>query len=109
MSDVVIRVENVWKQYRLGSLKTIWSGLRRAVSRPESSDTESEFWALKDIAFEVRRGETVGIVGHNGSGKSTLLKTLCGVTNPTRGHLALTGRVVPLIEVGAGFHPELSG
>jgi ABC-type polysaccharide/polyol phosphate transport system ATPase subunit len=70
---------------------------------------DDEFWAVKDVSFEVRPGESVGIVGHNGSGKSTMLKMLTGILKPTRGHVTINGRIAALIEVGAGFHPDLSG
>lgn len=71
--------------------------------------TAQWFWALKDIDFQVRKGETVGITGPNGSGKSTLLKLIAGVTQPTKGKIHVQGRIAPLIELGAGFHPELTG
>jgi lipopolysaccharide transport system ATP-binding protein len=120
MSDVAIRVEGLGKRYRIGGPKERYRTLRdqigRAVSAPlralrrrgEAADDRT-FWALRDVSFEVKRGEVVGIIGRNGAGKSTLLKILSRITEPTTGEVALYGRVGSLLEVGTGFHPELTG
>jgi ABC-type polysaccharide/polyol phosphate transport system ATPase subunit len=91
---VAVRFDAVSKKYRL----------RQAVAR-----RDEDFWALRDVSFDVARGETLGIIGHNGAGKSTILKLLSRITAPTKGTITLDGRVAALIEVGSGFHPELSG
>jgi ABC-type polysaccharide/polyol phosphate transport system ATPase subunit len=118
MDDVVIKVDNLWKRYGLplpgfvrkgqGWLKrNLSSHARRSASRPEL-EKESHF-ALKDFSLEVKRGQTLGIIGHNGAGKSTLLKILAGVTLPTSGRVEILGRVFPMIELNAGIHPEFTG
>lgn len=123
MSEIAIRVENLSKQYRIGrrhQYKTIRDSVMDAVSarfrRAENSDALStgngegtRIWSLKDVSFDVTRGEVVGIIGRNGAGKSTLLKILSRITEPTQGHVQLRGRVGSLLEVGTGFHVELTG
>ena len=122
MTDVAIRVENLGKEYRIGTrrrgyktlreslvntLTTPFQLLSRLTAHPPPSS--EHFWALKDVSFEVQKGEVVGIVGRNGAGKSTLLKILSRITRPTQGHAEIHGRVGSLLEVGTGFHPELTG
>ena len=109
MNEPVIRVENISKKYRLGAKTsgTLYHQLWQKITQPVSKS--SEFWALKDISFEVNVGEVIGIIGPNGAGKSTLLKILSKITEPTKGKAYLKGRVSSLLEVGTGFHPELTG
>ena len=123
-ANAALRVENLGKQYRIGSsigatdlretLTNVltWPVRRlRSSGRNEASErrTSEVFWALRDVDFEVNHGEVVGIIGRNGAGKSTLLKVLSGITEPTEGRVELYGRVGSLLEVGTGFHPELTG
>jgi lipopolysaccharide transport system ATP-binding protein len=130
MSDLAIKVENLWKQYRYGAIshrtlrKDLQSWWARVQGKPDPnvpvdfnfspftnnvSQGEDSFWALKDISFEVKQGDVLGIIGKNGAGKSTLLKIMSRVTTPTKGQIKLKGRVASLLEVGTGFHPELTG
>jgi len=113
MSSLAIRVEKLGKQYRIGTLAsqryqtlrdTLTSVFDRSLREPKGT-----IWALKDISFEVEEGQVLGIVGRNGAGKSTLLKILSRVTDPTEGYGEIRGRVGSLLEVGTGFHPELTG
>ena len=106
MSEDVIQFRSVSKRFRLHHHRT----LREFVPALLRGQAFSEpFYALRDVSFSVRRGETVGIVGRNGSGKSTVLKLIAGVTAPSSGQVLVRGRVSPLIELGAGFHPDLTG
>jgi homopolymeric O-antigen transport system ATP-binding protein len=114
MSQSVIQVDNLSKRYRLGQTKTLRQRLAgmivpgRGNGRADSG-AEREFWALKDVSFQVQPGRVLGVIGHNGAGKSTLLKLLSRITDPTSGHASIRGRVASLLEVGTGFHPELTG
>lgn len=119
MSEHAVRVTDLWKEYRLGfrgrAGETLYDllsrvlRLRRREADVTSPGDASRFWALREVAFELRRGETLGIIGRNGAGKSTLLKVLTRITEPTRGRVEIRGRVASLLEVGTGFHPELTG
>jgi homopolymeric O-antigen transport system ATP-binding protein len=118
MSDVAIEVENLSKLYRISHLakqKTVRDAVHHGMRlvwrrlRWKSRPNREEFWALRDLSFQVKRGEVVGIIGRNGAGKSTLLKVLSRITEPTTGRITIRGRIASLLEVGTGFHPELSG
>ncbi|MFK8184196.1 MAG: ABC transporter ATP-binding protein [Phormidesmis sp.] len=125
MSNTVVRVENLGKRYKIGSLKEnqSYTALRDILSNGiqnitkrfssekilEKNIADEGFWALDNISFKINQGDRVGIIGHNGAGKSTLLKVLSRITEPTKGRIHLKGRVASLLEVGTGFHPELTG
>jgi lipopolysaccharide transport system ATP-binding protein len=116
MSDTAIRIDNLSKRYRIGTAQAydtlrdlIAENVKRLVRRGAGPAANNHIWALKDIALEVPAGEILGVIGHNGAGKSTLLKILSRITRPTQGRLEINGRVASLLEVGTGFHPELTG
>jgi len=121
---VAVRVQDVHKRYLLGNigygtlrhdLQSWWSRLRglddpnAKLGQPQFGDQNEEFWALKGVSFDIEQGERVAIMGRNGSGKSTILKIMSRLTTPTRGTVRMRGRVASLLEVGTGFHPELTG
>jgi len=119
VSEIAIRVERLSKQYRIGrtqrrhdtlrdELSASIRGLGRSIFK-QGQQEDDTIWALKDVSFEVKKGEVVGVIGRNGAGKSTLLKILSQITEPTRGRAEIHGRVGSLLEVGTGFHPELTG
>lgn len=105
-STVVARVESVSKRFIMHKEKTL---KERVLNFKNARSNREDFWALRDIDLEIHAGTTVGLVGHNGSGKSTLLKILGGIIEPTTGQVFRKGRIAPLLELGAGFHPDLSG
>ena len=108
-NDIAIRVSNVSKKYLIGKQKdsSLRGSLKGIFNRKETQGTE--FMALNDVSFEIEKGDIVGIIGKNGAGKSTLLKILSQITKPTSGRIEINGRVASLLEVGTGFHPELTG
>lgn len=126
MNNISIRVKDIGKQYHIGVKKEKYGSLREKITNAfatpfrrvskllrgqatGAADLDEVFWALEDVSFEVKRGEVVGIIGRNGAGKSTLLKILARITEPNKGFAEIYGRVGSLLEVGTGFHPELTG
>ncbi len=116
--EPIVSIEKISKRYRVGALHPGYETFREMIGgalltpfrrRRGGEDARRTLWALKDVSLEVRQGELLGIVGHNGAGKSTLLKILSRITKPTRGRVVLGGRVGSLLEVGTGFHPDLTG
>jgi lipopolysaccharide transport system ATP-binding protein len=109
--SVVIRIEQLSKVYHLGEISRnmLWHDWRRRLAHAPEEDDPELFWALHDVSFDIRDGEVVGLLGRNGAGKSTLLKILSRITSPTRGAIKIKGRVAALLEVGTGFHFDLTG
>jgi lipopolysaccharide transport system ATP-binding protein len=124
MSNTAVRIENISKKYRLGVINNgtlwrdiqTWLAIKQGKEDPHSKIGENKynidkdhFWALKDISFDIEQGKRIAIIGRNGAGKSTLLKILSRITSPTEGTIKVKGRISSLLEIGTGFHPELTG
>ncbi len=121
MRKPVITIENLGKRYAIGHLRNGNEGLRHSIeaamraplgwlrSRRQRKLRQEDFWALKDVSLQIKQGDVVGIIGRNGAGKSTLLKLLSRITVPTEGKIRIDGRIASLLEVGTGFHQELTG
>ena len=114
MDNIAIRVENLSKRYEIygnprDRLKQFVMPRLHRLARRSSKQYFREFWAVKDVSFEIKKGQTVGIIGRNGSGKSTLLQMICGTLNPTSGSIQTNGRIAALLELGSGFNPEFTG
>ena len=118
MNDYAVEVHEIGKRYRIGAAPAAYRTFRETLTEPFNKSKskhhgkmtdDNSFWALKDISFNVKQGQALGIIGRNGAGKSTLLKILSRVTEPTVGSAVIKGRVGSLLEVGTGFHPELTG
>ena len=113
-SEIAIRVENLSKCYQIYAQphdrlkQSIYPRLQQLAGK-QPKQYFREFWALNDVSFEIKKGETVGIIGRNGSGKSTLLQMICGTLNPTSGSIQTNGRIAALLELGSGFNPEFTG
>jgi len=123
MEELAIKVENVYKEYRLGAIggATLKGEIQSKIAKLRKKEDPNlkigekvhekneRFMAINGMSFEVQKGEAIGIIGHNGAGKSTILKLICRVTTPTKGNIYLNGRITSMLEVGTGFHPELTG
>jgi ABC-type polysaccharide/polyol phosphate transport system ATPase subunit len=108
-SEAAVAADALGKDYRLGELTDVRRLVLRRIARDRAQDPRPDFHALHDVSFRIGQGEAVGILGANGSGKSTLMQLIAGISTPSAGRLEIRGRVLPLLEVGAGFHPELTG
>jgi lipopolysaccharide transport system ATP-binding protein len=109
-SDLAIKVSTISKRYAIGAHKDgSLRGTLAGLVKGKNEKTTQEFWALKDVSFEIKTGDVLGIIGKNGAGKSTLLKVLSQITKPSSGKIEINGRIASLLEVGTGFHPELTG